>query len=167
MATVYRRAPALQCDFYRTDVLSSDWESLCRLAVLGKVGYLDMVAGVWDIGPDSASRTRDWRQLRNNLDIWIPVEAALRRSGIPGETAAPAIRAIVGTFSSQYFRIILQGGGLSDPLRFWWSLRTLSRTAMARIAFSWRAWILYAGRLARSIRISLPPAWKSSRRSRS
>jgi glycosyltransferase involved in cell wall biosynthesis len=147
MATLYRRAVALQCDFYRMNVLSADWESLCRLAVHGNVAYLDRVAGVWDVGLTSASETANWRAWRDNLDIWTSIAAALRDRGIPAQRVAAATRAIRDSFAQQYFGIVLRAGP-ADPLRYWWSLRSLSCSAMVRILFSWRAWAHYARRLA-------------------
>ena len=147
MATLYRRATALQCDFYRMNVLSADWESLCRVAMLGKVAYLDRTVGVWDVGLTSASHTVNWRAWRDNLDIWSGIEMALGDLGLPNQHVTAAMRRIRCNFARQYFDVVLLGS-LVDPLRYWWSLRPLSLAAMAWILFSWRSWAHYVRRLA-------------------
>lgn len=47
VATVYRRTDALALDFYRRDIVSSDWESLFRLMLGNRVGFVPDVVAVW------------------------------------------------------------------------------------------------------------------------
>jgi len=47
LATLYDRRLAIGLDFYRSDILSSDFESLYRLALHGNIAYLDRSVGVW------------------------------------------------------------------------------------------------------------------------
>lgn len=47
MAAIYHRDTALRCEFYRHDIISSDSESIYRIAVGRKMGLVDSVAGVW------------------------------------------------------------------------------------------------------------------------
>lgn len=70
MTTLYRRDAALRTGFYLRERISSDWESLYRLALHGKVAFLDRIAGVWNVGPDSISQVAGDSQRLANLDIW-------------------------------------------------------------------------------------------------
>lgn len=84
MAVVYDRKKALALDFYRTPSISSDWESLYRLATLGNVVLLDRCVGVWRQHGGNATATAKWPQLLDNLRIWDSVAAAAREAGMPG-----------------------------------------------------------------------------------
>jgi glycosyltransferase involved in cell wall biosynthesis len=46
-SSIYRRELALKLDFYSKDILSSDFESICKLYVGRNVGYLPIEVGVW------------------------------------------------------------------------------------------------------------------------
>jgi glycosyltransferase involved in cell wall biosynthesis len=47
LGALYNRHKAMQLDFYRSDTLRSDSESLLRLALQGKVAYYHRPVGVW------------------------------------------------------------------------------------------------------------------------
>lgn len=70
MSTLYRRSLALPLRFYEANVISSDWESLYRLALKGYVIFIDKVAGVWRVSDKNASMTCDWHATAENLSIW-------------------------------------------------------------------------------------------------
>jgi len=92
LSTLYRRAPALSVDFYRADVLSTDLESLFRLACDGRVAYLDRNVGVWVKHGLNASSTRDATLLFQNLSIWPSVfEWGIAR-GIPRAKGVAVLR---------------------------------------------------------------------------
>lgn len=70
MSTIYHRPTALSLDFYRANVTSSDWESLYRLALCGKVAFINTVAGEWRLSGKNASSTYNWQSSPANLAIW-------------------------------------------------------------------------------------------------
>lgn len=70
LATLYRRREAIDLDFYGMNVISSDWESLYRLALGGTVSFLDIIAGVWDLHGQNTSVLSSADQLLQNLSIW-------------------------------------------------------------------------------------------------
>ena len=47
LTTLYNRQKAIEIDFYRLNILSSDFESIYRLFLHGSVIYLKSVVGVW------------------------------------------------------------------------------------------------------------------------
>lgn len=82
MATLYRRAPACELDFYRPDCISSDWVSLCRLALRGQVVYLDRVVGVWRQHANNATRSGRIPEIADDLTVWRGVYAAAIAAGM-------------------------------------------------------------------------------------
>jgi len=70
MAVLYARKPALEIEFYRSSAISSDWESLYRLALRGSVKYLNIVVGVWRIHGANETGSADPVKQLDNLAIW-------------------------------------------------------------------------------------------------
>jgi glycosyltransferase involved in cell wall biosynthesis len=82
MAVLYARKPALEIGFYRSSAISSDWESLYRLSLLGGVKYLDKKVGVWRIhGLNETETTNPAKQLEN-LAIWPVIYKDAAASGM-------------------------------------------------------------------------------------
>jgi len=78
LGCVYDRRRAIALDFYRADILSSDFESLHRLIIGAQVGFVDVVAGVWRRHEASAvSRARPAERLANLRSVTGPYEHAL------------------------------------------------------------------------------------------
>ena len=65
---LYRRDLAIELDFYRADILSSDWESLYRLILCGRVGFLEMIAAVWRRHAESATKVAKFEARAENLE---------------------------------------------------------------------------------------------------
>lgn len=80
MAVLYARRPALEIGFYRSAAISSDWESLYRLSLLGGVKYLDKKVGVWCIHGSNETETANPAKQLENLAIWPAIykDAAAR-----------------------------------------------------------------------------------------
>lgn len=76
MATLYRRESACCLDFYRSTSLSSDWESLYRLAAVGKVRFIDRVVGEWRQHEGNATAVREVGSVIPQLMIWRQIYAA-------------------------------------------------------------------------------------------
>lgn len=70
MAVLYNRKKAIELDFYRTPYISSDWESLYRLATRGVVKFMDRNIGVWRIHENNETKSTDVIKLYENLSIW-------------------------------------------------------------------------------------------------
>lgn len=55
LATLYDRAKAKSLNFYSEDIISTDFESLFRLALTGNVIYYDKIVGLWRIHGENES----------------------------------------------------------------------------------------------------------------
>lgn len=117
LATLYHRPGALACDFYRMDVISSDWESLLRLALTGKVAYLDRIVGCWNLYGRNASLNTCWKDLVANLDIW---ETIYRTAAIdvPLKALGQARKANLLTIAYRDLSRIFQGGAVLDAFKY-------------------------------------------------
>lgn len=87
MATLYARQQALALDFYRSAALSSDWESLYRLALRGRVLFLERTIGVWRLHGRNETAQPDRNQHLQNLSIWPAIFADAVQMGM-GQLAA-------------------------------------------------------------------------------
>ena len=88
LACVYRRRPAIELDFYRSSAISSDWESLYRLAVKGRVLFFPDVVGVWRIHSVNESQSVDLVKHLDNLTIWPSVYNEAVRAGMSRSVAS-------------------------------------------------------------------------------
>jgi glycosyltransferase involved in cell wall biosynthesis len=86
LGAVYRRDLALELDFYRCDILSSDWESLLRLVLRGKVALLPGICGHWRQHGANASRSADWEEFAANLQSVTLPAASARKMGVFDES---------------------------------------------------------------------------------
>ena len=82
MACLYKRETALKLDFYRSDTISSDWESLFRLSLYGKVRFLDKNIGIWRIHGDNETATIDAVKFEENLKIWPAIYQEAKKQGM-------------------------------------------------------------------------------------
>lgn len=125
LATVYRRADAVALDFYRADVLSSDWESLYRLAAGGRVAFIECIAGTWRLHGDNASAASDWQTLARNLTVWPAIYAHATRTGMAADDAAAACRRCLARFGAIHMASVLAGRrplDVSHVVRALWQL---------------------------------------------
>ena len=100
MAVLYARKQALALDFYRSDAISSDWESLYRLSLLGLVRYLDRDIGVWRQHATNTTGTIDPIKLLANLRIWEAIYIDAHAAGMGKWQANIACARCVVTYAS-------------------------------------------------------------------
>lgn len=118
LATIYHRPSALPCDFYRMEVISSDWESLLRLALKGKVAYLDRVVGCWNLYGSNASLNNSWTELVNNLKIWESIYQADIAVEIPRKVLERARNANLVSVAYRDLSRIFKGGAVLDAIKY-------------------------------------------------
>lgn len=150
MATVYRRLPAMELSFYRTDLISADWESLYRLALRGRVAFIDRVVGVWHAGDNNMSRVADWRARADNLQIWPPIFAAAVQAGMPFIEAERVRAATMSHFAYLGFTYVLAGRGVVAARKYFSTLWRDQRSTARRLLLDPRCWLRVCVALAMS-----------------
>ncbi|MDR7899028.1 glycosyltransferase family 2 protein [Thermosynechococcus sp. JY1334] len=70
LSTIYCKKIATEINFYSFNSLSSDWESLYRLAIHGKVKFLNKNVAVWRIHSNNQSKIPNIDSFVDNLQIW-------------------------------------------------------------------------------------------------
>lgn len=75
---IYKREKAVNMDFYRRDIISSDWESLHRYILTGKVAFLDTIASVWRIHGENATKNISAQDRASNLQAIVEPYLAAR-----------------------------------------------------------------------------------------
>ena len=102
MATLYAREVAVKIGFYNSNANSSDWESLYRLSLRGKVKYLDRNVGVWRIHDRNESTTTSYKKLMENLEIWPSVYKDAVNYGMNPIQAKFACAKCIAYFASSF-----------------------------------------------------------------
>ncbi len=121
MATLYKRDLALDLDFYRADLISSDWESLYRIALFGKVKYLNIIVGVWRIHEQNETKSMDFKKITENLEIWTTIYEEAKNHGMNSIVATIKEHRCISYFASMYAaRLSLNGYGVY--VKFLWYL---------------------------------------------
>ena len=102
LATLYKREDALNNGFYNSESNSSDWESLYRLSLSGKIRYLNRVVGVWRIHQSNESGTRNIKKLGQNLEIWESIYSDATKHGMSRFQARYLCAKNIAYFSSSF-----------------------------------------------------------------
>jgi len=110
MAVLYARGVALEIDFYRSPTISSDWESLYRLALRGRVKYLHSTIGVWRIHGVNETRSLDVFKHLENLSIWHSIYRAAKDAGMNPTLAVLRRERCIGYFAQSSFTVISKSG---------------------------------------------------------
>lgn len=76
-ASLYKRSHAMEIGYYTKDIISSDWESVLRLLIGKKVGFINRPIGVWRKHSSNASRDIKLDGIMKNMEyIYSPYEYA-------------------------------------------------------------------------------------------
>jgi len=82
MTCLYRRELAVSLSFYRLDIISADWESIYRMVIGRKVGFIDEYCGAWRRHGANASRSFNERGILNNYQLCTSLRDAAAGSGL-------------------------------------------------------------------------------------
>jgi glycosyltransferase involved in cell wall biosynthesis len=135
MGAVYAREPAIEMDFYRSGTISSDWESLYRLALRGVVKYLDRDIGVWRIHGGNETGTTDTKKLLENLTIWQSIYKDAVSSGMsPMRAKISCARCVAAYAQSSCPRV--SNAGNRELAKFVFSIFRHYKLAVLIIAFA-------------------------------
>ena len=110
MGVLYVRTFALEINFYRSEAISSDWESLFRLSLRGYVEYLDRSIGVWRIHGENETERVNVTNLLNNLSIWEAIFADAVLFGMhPVRARLRTARCVAFFAQMQFGRVSIHG----------------------------------------------------------
>lgn len=82
LATLYKRSLAVNINFYRFNILSSDIESILRLSLLGKVILLKKTVGVWYQHSSNATRNPSSFTHKKNILLYQYCSDFAKKKGI-------------------------------------------------------------------------------------
>lgn len=136
MASMYRRKTAMELDFYRSNTVCSDWESLYRLALRGTVVFLDRTVGIWRIHGANATRSQDWRVWADNLQVWPVILADAVTFGMPSAEAEAVCRSCLVRFGAMQIPSVLRSPSRLDVFRYLQALWQLDRRALQKVLSS-------------------------------
>lgn len=148
LATLYRRRLAVELDFYRLPAISSDWESLYRLALQGDVVFLDMDVGIWQLHGENATATANWQALAANLKVWPSVFASAVEVGIDKHAARRACRRCLVFFGRLQLPAAMRGQRRSDGVHYLLALWRLDARAALQLLASVPTLLRFAAGLA-------------------
>lgn len=117
MAVLYARKPALEIGFYRSAAISSDWESLYRLALQGDVMFLDRCVGAWRIHGKNETGTPSRVKQLENLAVWPAILSVAVASGM-SQFKAGFISAKCVASLSQGSCILVSKSGNKELIKF-------------------------------------------------
>lgn len=140
LGCLYKRDLALTLDFYRSNAISSDWESIYRLACHGKVILLDREVGEWHVSHVSASEAISAQETLANLRIWQGIEDELVRTGTAPHIARGAMRAARMQVALGEAVRLARRGRSAEAMRVVRELPDASFSERARLAVHPRLW---------------------------
>lgn len=115
LSTLYNRPVALSLDFYRADIISSDYESLFRMIIDKKIIHVDRIVGVWRKHGNNFSSQKDATQWVDNLDLYPSVASFARMTMARGKVFR--IQAwLIRNFVHYARRIIVRAIVSRDPI---------------------------------------------------
>jgi glycosyltransferase involved in cell wall biosynthesis len=78
LTCLYRRKDAIELDFYSINIISSDWESILRLCINNKIGFINRHVGIWRRHVSNESRSINVNRLLENLKYITSVSSFAR-----------------------------------------------------------------------------------------
>jgi glycosyltransferase involved in cell wall biosynthesis len=82
LSALYERDSALELDFYRSDIISTDFESLYRLMTGRRIGFINEVAGVWSQHLENVTRNPSRKRLVENLQLFESLYQHAKTNGV-------------------------------------------------------------------------------------
>lgn len=127
--TLYPRELAQSLDFYRRDIISSDWESLRRLALMGDILIHGRVVAAWRRHSAGASTSIDLRQAIADLaSIEMPYKAAVQ-AGVDSHRLERWRRHMIAEYALNYVRRSWRVADFSSGVAFLRHIRKLDSGA--------------------------------------
>ena len=88
LTVLHDRHEAMKLGFFEKDIRSSDWESLLRLTVTHKIGFINEFVGVWRRHGQNETMKQDFDKLISNIEyVESPYRYVLSKEIFPKEIA--------------------------------------------------------------------------------
>lgn len=68
LSSLYNRKYAMKIGYYNKNILSSDWESVLRLMINKKVGFINKSIGIWRKHSTNESKSLDLNKIMKNIE---------------------------------------------------------------------------------------------------
>ena len=134
---LYKRQKACDLDFYRQDIISSDWESLHRYILTGSIAFHAIDAAVWRLHHNNATRALSVKQNIENLNsITGPYEAAKAGHVFPEQVLESWLEKRLWHAARKDVRALLKAGDFKSYAAYMRNLKRTHKRVFQRIRYS-------------------------------
>lgn len=124
---LYRREKAISLEFYSENIISSDWESLHKYILTGKVAFIDETVAIWRIHGKNASKTMSVDDyIRNLQSILGPYNLARSLQSFPEDRIDTWLDQRLKRVAKKDLRSILKISGLTGYQRYMQQLNDIN-----------------------------------------
>jgi len=139
---IYQRDKAMALDFYRSNIISSDWESLHRYILGGNVAFIDTIASVWRIHGHNATKNISAQARTENLEaIAGPYFAAKVSAAFDESTLESWLNRRLWRIAFKDVRTLIKAGDNVGLKAYLSALTDISPATARRIRRSPKLWI--------------------------
>ncbi len=134
LTCLYKVQKARDMDFYRADIISSDWESLFRYILTGRVAFFSDCVAAWRIHGQNATRTMVVDDRIDNLKRIVgPYRDAKSHDVFPDQVIENWFETMLFRQADIHVRDLLSAGDDAGRKRFLAALRTISPSVHRRV----------------------------------
>jgi len=134
LTCVYKVQKARDTDFYRANIISSDWESLFRYILTGRVAYLSDCVAAWRIHGQNATRTMSAEdRIQNMQRIVGPYREAKARGIFPSHVIETWFDSMIYRLADVHVRHLIRSGDNEGRKHYMRELKEINPRVYARI----------------------------------
>ena len=134
LTCVYKVQKARDIDFYRANIISSDWESLFRYILTGRVAYFSDCVAAWRIHGQNATRTMSVEdRVQNMLRIVGPYREAKAQGIFPSHVIETWFDNMIFRLADVNVRRLIRSGDDEGRRRYLRELKKINSRVYARI----------------------------------
>ena len=134
LTCVYKVQKARDIDFYRANIISSDWESLFRYILTGRVAYFSDCVAAWRIHEQNATRTMSVEdRVQNMLRIVGPYREAKAQGVFPSRVIETWFDNMIFRLADVNVRRLIRFGDGEGRRRYMQELKKINPRVYAKI----------------------------------
>jgi hypothetical protein len=131
---LYKAEKARNLDFYRSSIVSSDWESLARYILTGRVAFIPDPVAVWRIHGRNATRTMSVDDRIMNLQQIVgPFEEAAALGVFPRDVIESWFDSVIRSKAADHASYLIRSGDEEGEGRFMAALDRINPRACAKV----------------------------------